>query len=176
MSLDRLIEQPTLLKSWLSVKEFVNRRSSGQSVPPGTMTPLALADHLEADNTRALRLVEGIDTSRNTSLMYEVADVKAWANLGLYYADKLRAAVALQTYRTAGGEDNKQAAIAHAERSLTHWDQLVAVTRPIYKDVPLTHYNPPNNGRSDDNLFHWARLRPAIAKDVEVAKAAVTPK
>ncbi|MET1753996.1 hypothetical protein ABVV53_00740 [Novosphingobium sp. RD2P27] len=176
MSLDRLILQKPLLKTWLSVQDFVGKRLSGEAVLPGTMTPLALADDLEADNLRALRLLEGIDTSGNASLMYEVADVKAWASLGLYYADKLRAAVALQTYRMKGGENHKQAAIAHAERSLAHWDELIAITRPIYKDMPLTHYNPPNNGRTEDNLFHWALLRPAIARDVEVAKAAAAPK
>ena len=39
--------------------------------------------------------------------MYEVADVQVWAYLGLHLAEKLRGAVALQTYR-AGGEREDQ--------------------------------------------------------------------
>jgi len=41
-----------------------------------------LIDMLERDNNEALKLVSGIDTTGNASLMYEVADVKTWANLG----------------------------------------------------------------------------------------------
>ena len=34
--------------------------------------------------------------------MFEVADIKAWANMGLHFAEKLKGAVALQTYRCKG--------------------------------------------------------------------------
>jgi hypothetical protein len=37
---------------------------------------------LRRDNLEALRLVKDIDTTGNASLLYEVADVKTWANLG----------------------------------------------------------------------------------------------
>jgi hypothetical protein len=73
--------------------------------------------------------------------MFEVADVKAWANLGLHFAEKLRGAVALQTYRTKGKEENKQAAIKHLENALRFWDVLISITRPIYNDMPLVHYS-----------------------------------
>ena len=102
--------------------------------------------------------------------MYEVADVKTWAKLGLFYAEKLRGAVSLQSYRTAGQPADKQAAISHLEKSLAFWDEVIAITQPIYKDMPLAHYNRPNNQRVEDNLFHWALIRPSIARDVEVAK------
>ena len=172
VTVDQVIGLKPLLRSWLSVEDFVDLRLAGRRVPAGTMTPLALAEALETDSTRALRLVAGIDTTRNASLMHEVADVKIWANLGLYYAQKLRAAVALQTYRKAGGQADKRAAVAHLERSLQFWDEVIAITRPIYKDMPLAHYNPPDNRRNDNNLFHWARLRPAVAADVDVARNA----
>ena len=170
--MERLIVQRPLLPDRLSVQEFVAKRAAGE-LPSGAMTPLLLADRLERDSRRALLLVRGIDTSRNPSLRYEVADVKTWANLGLYYAEKLRGAVALQTYRTVGGEPDKRAAVAHLERSLAFWDEVIAITGPLYKDMPLAHYNPPDNRRNDNNLFHWRRLRPAIARDVETVKASV---
>lgn len=175
ISVERLIVQRPLLPGWLSVQDFVAKRSAGERLPREATTPLMLADRLDADSRKALRLVRGIDTSRNPSLMYEVADVKTWANLGLYYAEKLRGAVTLQTYRTAGGERNKQAAAAHLEASLAYWDEVIAITRPLYKDMPLAHYNPPDNRRNDNNLFHWQHLRPAIARDIEAAKITVAP-
>lgn len=104
--------------------------------------------------------------------MYEVADVKAWSYLGLFFAEKLGAAVALQTFRTTGAGGFKAQAVDHLKRSLAHWDQLVALTEPIYRDVPLAHYNPPDNRRNDNNLFHWKRLRAAVAADLETARNA----
>jgi hypothetical protein len=172
VSVDRLIAQRPLTNDRLSVREFVATQVSGAALPTGKTTPVAVADRLTRDAAQALRLVEPIGTTGNRTLLFEVADVKAWANLGLYFAEKLRGAVALERFRTSGNEADKQAAIAHLETSLGYWDEVVAITRPLYADMPLAHYNPPNNARNDNNLFHWARLRPAVAKDVDVAKAA----
>src|SRR5690606_22935950 len=99
ISVDRLIDQPTLDPDYVSVREYVDASLKGGSFAAGRITPLMLADILERDNREALSLVENIDVRGNASLMYEVADVKTWANLGLHLAAKLRGAVALQTYR-----------------------------------------------------------------------------
>jgi hypothetical protein len=173
LSVERLIAQRPLLPDWLSVQEFVAKRAAGETIPVTASTPLSLADRLVEDSTQALHLVDEIDVSGNASLMYEVADVRTWANLGLYFAEKLRGAVALQSFRVQGMAAEKVAAISHLEKSLTHWDEVIAITRPIYKDMPLAHFNPPNNARNENNLFHWALLRPAIARDIDVARAAV---
>ena len=170
MSVDMLISQKPLLPNWLSVQDFVERRSAGLKIASADMTPLLLADNLQADCTEALRLIENMDTPRDASLEYEVADVMVWANLGLHYAEKLRGAVALQSFRAGGPSSERTAAIAHLEQSLAYWDVVIAITRPLYKEMPLLHYNGPGNRRNDDNLFHWARLRPGIADDVEVAR------
>jgi hypothetical protein len=50
---------------------------------------------------------------------------------------------------------------------------VIEITRPIYKDMPLTHYNGSSRDRNDNNLFHWARIRPEVARDVEIAEKAV---
>jgi hypothetical protein len=154
----------------VSVSDYIATLASGGSFGAGRVTPLNLADMLERDNKEALRLADGIDTSGNASLMYEVADVKAWANLGLHLAEKLRGAVALQTYRSRGGEDNKRDAIQHLQRALEYWDNVISITRPIYRDMPLTHYNHNSHDANDDNLFHWALIRDQVANDVEMAR------
>jgi hypothetical protein len=173
VSVERLIQQPPLRSDWLSVRDFVAKRTAGDTIAATTVTPLQLADRMAADSRDALALVKDVDVGNSASLMYEVADIKTWANLGLYYAQKLRGAVALQSYRTTGSESEQRAAIEHLEESLAYWDAVIAITRPIYRDMPLAHYNRPNNERVDDNLFHWARLRPAIARDVETARQAI---
>jgi hypothetical protein len=106
--------------------------------------------------------------------MYEVADVKTWANLGLHLAEKLRGAVALQRYRVSGGEAQQQAAIDHLTKALAYWDEVIRITRPIYQDMPLTHYNHNAFDANPDNLFHWAKIRGEVARDIEVARAGRT--
>ena len=113
ISVDRLIDQPTMDPDYVSVADYVDTLRRGGSFGAGRITPPVLIDMLERDNREALRLVEGIDTAGNASLRYEVADVKTWARLGLHLAEKLRGAVALQTFRLGGGESYRQAAIEH---------------------------------------------------------------
>ena len=78
--------------------------------------------------------------------------------------------MALQTYRLAGGEENKQQAIDHLQRALGYWDEVVKITRPIYRDMRLTHYNNNFFVANDNNLFHWALIRDQVAQDVEIAR------
>ena len=103
--------------------------------------------------------------------MYEVADVKTWAHLGLHLAEKLKGALALHTYRLAGGDDNKRKAVGHLQEALQEWDEVVKITRPLYRDMRLTHYNHNSFQANEDNLFHWALVRDQVARDVEIARA-----
>jgi len=171
ISVDRLISQPTMASEYVSVKEYVERLLGGGSFEDSRITPPILADMLERDNREALRLVKNIDTSGNATLMYEVADVKTWANLGLHLAEKLKGAIALHTYRLTGDEEKKQNAIGHLQEALKYWDEVIKITRPIYRDMRLTHYNHNFFDANNDNLFHWALVRDEVARDVEIARS-----
>ncbi len=175
ISVDQLIKQPTMAPEYVSVQDYVRALQAGKAYEAGRVTPPVLVEMLERDNREALRLVENIDVSGNASLMYEVADVKVWANLGLHLAEKLKGAVALETFRVAGGEGNKEKAIEHLTRAVHFWDEVVKITRPIYKDMRLTHYNHNFFVANDDNLFHWALIRDEVARDVEIARSAEAP-
>jgi hypothetical protein len=143
---------------------------AGGSFPADRITPPRLATLLERDNNAALALVRSIDIDQDTALVYEVADVRAWAYLGLHLAEKLRGATALQIFRASGAARDRQRAIAHLQKALGYWDQLIAVTRPLYADMKLTHYNGNSFDTNPNNLFHWARIREDVARDVEVAR------
>ncbi len=151
VSIERLIKQPPIDPDYVSVMDYVKAIQSGKSFSKNKITPLVLANMLERDCKKALLLVKDINAINNNALMFEVADVKTWANLGLHFAEKLRGAVALQTYRTKGGSENKQASIKYLENALTYWDEVVRITRPIYNDMPLVHYSEQNGVRSKEN-------------------------
>ena len=176
ISVDRQIEHPPLDPSYVSICEYVKGLLANQDFSPSKITPPLLAEMLEKDCSKTLNLVNDIDVKNNTSLMFEVADVKTWANLGLFFAEKLKGAVALETFRLSGREINKQAAVNHLEKALEYWDKVINITRPLYINMPLVHLSE-QDGKSwkeNDNLrFHWELLRPDVAKDVEIAKQAV---
>jgi hypothetical protein len=170
ISVDQLIRQPTMDPTYVSVADYVATMAKGGSFGAGRVTPPVLIEMLERDNREALRLVSGIDTTGNASLRYEVADVQIWANLGLHLAEKLRGAVALQTFRVSGGKHNKEAAVDHLRKALGYWDEVVRITHSLYRDMKLTHYNHNFFNANDENLFHWARVRDEVARDVEIAE------
>jgi hypothetical protein len=175
IGIDALIQQPALDPDYVPVAEFVKSRLAGTAGRDSRLTPQALADALERDCGEALRLVARIDVSRSASLRQEVGDVRAWAHLGLHLAAKLRGAVALQTFRATGAAAEQRAAIAHLQKALEHWDEVIRITRPLYRDMPLTHYNGNAFEANSDNLFHWALIRDEVAHDVEVARGASAP-
>jgi hypothetical protein len=172
ISVDQLIRQPVMDPAYVSVADFAAAARSGTAFAAERVTPPLLADRLERDGREALRLVAGIDPGASAALRYEVADVQAWAGLGLHLAEKLRGAVALETFRSGGGEGQRALAVTHLERALAHWDEVVRITRPLYRDMKLTHYNHNFFVANDKNLFHWALVRYEVAADVEIARTA----
>ena len=171
IGVDALIKQPTMDPMYVSVGDYVKALQRGEKFAADRVTPSKLIEMLERDNREALRLVEKIDTSGSASLMYETADVKAWANLGLHLAEKLRGAVALETFRSTGEAQQQELAIAHLTKALAFWDEVIRITRPIYKDMKLTAYNGNSFDANPDNFFHWALVRDEVARDVDVARA-----
>jgi hypothetical protein len=176
ISIDQQINQPVFDPDYVSIKDYVKTILAGGKFNNNNIHPVRLANMLEHDCREALALVKNIKTVHNSTLMYEVADVKTWANLGLYFAEKLRGGVYLQTYRMEGNDENKKQAIIHLQNALTYWDKVVKITSPIYKEMPYTGFTYPADGNNSviDNTrrFHWALLRPDVAKDVEIAKNA----
>jgi hypothetical protein len=98
--------------------------------------------------------------------------VQTWAWLGLHLAAKLEGAVALENFRAGGDPREQQKAIERLGAALNAWDEVIRITRPIYKDMRLTHYNGNSFDANPRNLFHWALIRDEVAQDVEVARAA----
>ncbi len=170
ISVDALINQPTMASEYISIKDYVEAILNGTEFSEGIIIPIKLAEMLELDNNKALDLVNQINTEGNTSLMYEVSDVKTWANLGLHLASKIRGTVDLYEFRLTGNTAKQKSAISHLEKALRYWDNVIEITRPIYKNMKLTHYNHNYFEANDNNLFHWALIREEVANDINIAK------
>lgn len=161
ISIDELIANKTLDPTYISIRDFVSGARSG----PGLVTPLELADGLEADGREALEFIRQSRPSSSSldgTEECEREDFETWAYLSLYFADKLRAGTALETYRRLGGAEVKEKAVGLLERAATYWDKVCAITSGHYFETPY----------ADGETFSWEKYRPQVLLDIETARRA----
>ncbi len=129
-----------------------------------------LADLSEQDGRKALSIVESLEPRVNEysgALKSELDDVVTWSYLGLYFADKLRAGVALEIYRTTGSTEKKTEAIKYLERCVEHWDSVIEYTEDRYMPVP--HVSTQRYG-DEYKEFSWSLFRDQVVRDIELAE------
>lgn len=175
IGVDALIRQPVLDPTYVGVADYVAATAKGRGFARSRITPPVLADQLEADCRTALRLVARIEPGNDLALTYEVADVRTWAHLGLHLAAKVRGAVAIQRFRTNGDPAAKDEAVRHLTAALGEWDKVIAITDPLYRPMPLTHFTGQSSALNPDADFHWKYLRAQVAEDLAQAYEAVSP-
>ncbi len=175
IGVEALIRQPVLDPAYVGVADYVAATAKGQGFARSRITPPMLADRLEADCREALRLVARIEPGDDLALTYEVADVRIWAHLGLHLAAKLRGAIALQTFRTNGDPAVKNEAVRHLQTALGEWDKVIAITDPLYRPMPLTHFTGQSSALNPDAEFHWKYLRAQVAQDLARVHEAGSP-
>lgn len=151
IKLNELIDARPIEPNYVSIKEY-----GDGSKDFGTMvTPIQQAEILERDNQQALDIVNNIKTS-NETLQCEIEDVKAWAYLGLYFAKKIRTAVALN-------QDNKAEAVKNITEAQQYWRDLVHVTDEHIQSSHLAIYR-------DTRNFHWKNNLVDVDAEVEWVK------
>jgi len=151
ISLDEVINSDPIEPNFVSILEYGDgSQEFGQKV-----TPLQLASTLEKDNQKALDIVNNINTSHET-LKCEIADVKAWAYLGLYFAKKLRTAVALN-------QNNKTNAVHNITKAQKYWQDLVVVTDEHIQASHLAIFK-------ETRDFHWKYFQDEVDGEVTWVK------
>ena len=178
ISILELIDHETLDPTYLSIPKFVEARVHRATIPAGAVTPLALADSSEADSRGALAALEQVRplvTPFSGALECEVRDVEAWSYLGLYFAEKLRAAVALETFRRTGAAREKEQALAHLERAVRHWDEVIAATAGHYRPTPHVFMEDRRLVGGLRDGFSWAALRDQVLRDLDLVRSAMPP-
>lgn len=159
ISLEDLLDSQPLDPDYLSIRSYVDHIIADKSVE-GCVTPLGLADTLENDARQGLAALASI-AGGSPSLCCEMADIEAWAHLGLYFADKLRAGVCYEMYARTGKEEERQKALQWLKppNAVKHWDDLIRVTNSHYVKQPLMHLG--------QTPFSWELFRPHVLEDIE---------
>lgn len=175
ISVDELIRHKTLDQSYLCIEDFVQSRQANEAIADDKITPLKLADTVEQNCYEALRLVKGLrkqTENRDNAFISELDDIATWANLGLYFADKLRGGVSLATFRESRQSEEKEKAINYLKKCVGHWQEVIHLTDTRYVTMPyvsMGHHQP----RWPDFIgYHWKDFLKDVKRDVEIARMA----
>jgi hypothetical protein len=125
--------------------------------------PLEVADRLERYGARTLELTaraRGHVERGAKEFACTEADLTAYGNLGIYYAEKLRGAAHLARWTFGAGEAEQKQAISHLELALKAWRGVVAATE--------NHYAP--NEVWLFGQFDWKRYLPDVEADIRIAR------
>jgi hypothetical protein len=163
ISIDELIDHETLDPTYLSIPDYVKLTAAGEGIPEGQVTPLRLAEDSQKDAEQLLRLVKDLrqDVEGNRGdYECEIDDLETWAHLSFYLAKKLRAGVALETFRVTGRKGEQERAVTLLERAAEHWEKVVGVTEAHYREVPYV----------GAGTFSWAKYREQVQRDIAIAK------
>ncbi len=165
ISIDELIDHPALDPRYLSIAEYVNQSTEKKATPGDKISPLMLADSLEVDSREVFRLVEQLRSkSIPPTLACELDDLETWAYLSAYFSDKLRAGVALHTFRTTNDKTQQQKAIQLLTQCRAYWMKVSEITSTHYREVPYI------DDDSDARTFSWAKFLPQVERDITVAE------
>ena len=163
--LSELIKRTPLEPDYMSIKDFVSTYDDVASTNAKKTDPLSLASRIEADCEEVLRISEQLKPGEDLAWQYELADLQIWANLGLYFPEKLRAGVAYEMAVQKKMPKRKIVGITHMENAAEYWQKLVDIAKPIYKEVPLVHLN-----GLEDTYFHWSKYLDQVKEEVNWVK------
>ncbi|WP_114750467.1 glycoside hydrolase family 20 zincin-like fold domain-containing protein [Pleomorphovibrio marinus] len=170
ITVEELINRKPTDPDFVSIKDYISRLAAGETFEDHELLPLQLADQLEDEANQALEWVEGIQGGANLSLTYEVGDVEIWSYLGLYLSEKIRGGVALATFWDNQDASYQEQALEHLEKGVDHWEKIIALTEPLYLEMPLVHNN---RAQPKGRKFHWKNYLDEVKADLEIARSGV---
>jgi hypothetical protein len=145
----------------LSIPQYVAGVTSG-SMPAGT-TPVQVAERIDA-HVDAVLAPNALAAPRAGQREYaETArDITLMANLGRYYAAKIRGATELALFRATRDAQHQQLAVKHLEAAAKAWGTYVEGVRKAYGASFWTNRV---------GLVDWQELTAEVRHDVEIAQA-----
>ena len=157
--INNIIDHPVLdTLRFVNIKTYL---ADGEKVAPGILSPPQLADSLDRIAQRALNIAQKWKGKGTPTLDAELADLAAWAYFAHYFADKLRAGVALAKYRKSGQQPYQNEAIARLEKCVTHWKNYATT---------IEQYNQPSFLFHTAEPFSFTSKLAEVEREVEIAR------
>jgi hypothetical protein len=165
------MKHETLDPVYMSIRAYSKQIAGDQGVDPELISPLQLADIIEDECQRSLSALQSLRSTENTpTLTSELDDIESWVYLGFYFADKLRAAVMLETFRYSRDAAEKKKAINFLQKCTGHWENVVELTKNRYRPMPYVSIETENPQWDHFTDFHWSHFTGEVARDLQFAK------
>lgn len=160
---NRFINNPTMNGSGiLTIPETVESQKS-KSNREG-ITPLQIADSIDSMANMVLRFTEnqeeGLLSPSYDELVY---DLKAWAFMGKYYANKIKGAYFLHAYNEGLGSENKNLSIVALTSASLMWKE--------YAKAASRNYLPQFMAKT--RTIDWEKLSTDVDQDIEIVKSRI---
>jgi hypothetical protein len=125
----------TIEDGMLDIPEFVGMLMRQEKMPEGVLTPLHVADSLEAASKDAAAAVERVRARAEPAgeAACYCEEFAATAELGAYYAEKIRGATELMHYFATGDAQHQQAAVEGLKAAKGHWERFAALSAAHYR-------------------------------------------
>jgi hypothetical protein len=166
ISVKEIINAVPLDTNLVSIKNFIAGKGLGKT------SPLELAEILKKDSEEALNEVSSLKTT-NPTLLHEIADIKVWSYLGLYFSEKLKGGTALEKYLFSKDKNDQNLSIQHLEKALLFWDKVIETSSPYLDEIPLIHFGDAFITvpfKRPQKKFSWKNFRNEVVLDIETAK------
>lgn len=163
ISLTDICKKQPMAPNYIGIGEFL---ANGMKNTEGKISPVQLADTIDSFCNSILKEIQSIPIEGNVNLRYEVSDIKTWALLGLYFSNKLRAAVDYQQFLNSGKKEFLRQAVTGLEKAAVNWHSIVEITKPIYNRMPLQHLE-----KSKFRYFHWENLEREVQEELKWIKS-----
>ena len=150
-----IVNETQNVSGYATIEAFVNGEESG-------ITPLMVADKLEASANAALEGIGNMAEDGNIELKETLGDIRSQAYFGLYWAFKIRGGVELAYFRKNKETAHQENAIAFLESALEAWKNYGAQLDDSYEKVRF----------SGHGTFDWDALTVDVENDISIAREA----
>jgi hypothetical protein len=142
-----------------SIAQCADRAAAGQ--PMQQMTPPQVADELAGHAAAARAALGQMKPPKDKELRLLLGDLSAMAHLGDYYAEKIRGACELGLLAKDGKAMHRDAAVAHLQQAVEHWQKYAKAATAQYRPQFLTRIG----------LVDLNALTEKVKEDVEIARS-----
>jgi hypothetical protein len=120
---------------------------------------------------RALDLISSLRASGiEPTLESELDDLETWCYLGFYFAEKIDAGVALQSYRLSGKKADRNRSVKHLQECVHHWEEVIRLTQLRYAPMPYVSMGHHEQKWPEFISFHWMDFLDEVEADVAYAR------
>jgi len=181
ISINELIYHETLDPRYVSIETYVDDEGADFE---DSVTPPELANRIEKRGKKVIERAEAVQETlgvKRDALECETQDLLAWGYLSLYFADKIRAGVALENFRRSGETAKQDRAISQLKEAASYWDEVISVTENHYRPHPyagdwradlektLGADFPYPDDYFEETMFSWAKFRDQVQHDIKIA-------